>query len=151
MGFISEQCVLCERLGELFNKRHRVWFFLFPPATNKPMFVYSRQAAGRERLIRSQEGFPALFSVCWWRPDHCVCCAHDIRTPLIITHQWVFSFSPTAVLHCIQHRRQCFWGFQNQRVVNEICTVCATVLIIPYVIIKVTMPKHQFQASEKLK
>lgn len=40
MVFISEQCVLCKRLGELFNKRHRVWFCLFPPATNKPVCLF---------------------------------------------------------------------------------------------------------------
>lgn len=66
MVFISEQCVLCTRLGELFNKRHTVWFCLFPPATNKPVFVYARQAAGREQRRRSQRGFPSLFSSCWF-------------------------------------------------------------------------------------
>lgn len=105
MVFISEQCVLCKRLGELFNKRHRVWFCLFPPATNKPVFVYSRQAAGRELLIHSQAGFPSLFSLCcWWRPGslRVLCTWHQSTTD---NYRWMnfLLFSRCVVFRAKQH------------------------------------------------
>lgn len=121
MVFISEQCVLCERLGELFNKRHRVWFCLFPPATNKPVFVYSRQAAGSELLIRSQEGFPTLSSVVvvvvvvcccccrwWWRPGNPACAAH-----MTSEHEWLSHMNDSLLLLLLQQQLCIYCSCRN--------------------------------------